>query len=106
MINIGVKRQSGRILQVTVEGHAEFAENGKDIVCAAVSGILCTAVLGLQKVAKLPGQYETGAARALIAPADTDDVKGQAILETMILGFEEIVRQYAEFVSIEIQEVN
>jgi len=34
--------------------HAEFAEHGEDIVCAAVSAILQSARLGLESYARIP----------------------------------------------------
>lgn len=37
---------------IVIEGHAEYAEHGKDIVCAAVSVILQTAQLGLMSIAE------------------------------------------------------
>lgn len=40
MIRILVERDAaGRVERVLVTGHANFAEAGKDLVCAAVSGI-------------------------------------------------------------------
>lgn len=37
---------------IVIEGHADYAEHGKDIVCAAVSVILQTAQLGLMSIAE------------------------------------------------------
>lgn len=37
---------------INIQGHAEYAEPGKDIVCSAVSAILQTAQLGLYKLAE------------------------------------------------------
>ena len=37
---------------INIEGHAEYAEHGQDIVCAAVSAILQTAQLGLMQIGK------------------------------------------------------
>lgn len=40
MIKIQVERnQQGQVERVLVQGHANFGEHGRDIVCAAVSGI-------------------------------------------------------------------
>jgi len=51
MIRIVVHRdEDGDTL--TINGHANFAPHGKDIVCAAVSAIYQTAILGLAVVAK------------------------------------------------------
>lgn len=37
---------------ITITGHANFAEHGKDIVCASVSTILQLAQLGLRQLEK------------------------------------------------------
>jgi uncharacterized protein YsxB (DUF464 family) len=39
-------------MKVEAVGHANYAEHGKDIVCAAVSAIMQTALLGLQAIAE------------------------------------------------------
>lgn len=51
MINIKVKSSNG-YTQITIEGHSGYAANGKDIVCAGVSAISHTAVLGLKAIAE------------------------------------------------------
>jgi uncharacterized protein YsxB (DUF464 family) len=51
MINVDVKMKSGDMV-IDVKGHAGYAPHGQDIVCAAVSAILQTAVLGLESVAR------------------------------------------------------
>lgn len=101
MINIAVTRNSSHLISsCSIEGHAGFDEHGFDIVCAAVSGISCTAIVGLQQVTKTVGQYENESGYCLIRPQAVSDEKGQIILETMILGLTEISRQYPEFVSL------
>ncbi len=43
MIRIHVIRENDEIKQITLKGHANYDEYGKDIVCAAVSAtFLCT----------------------------------------------------------------
>lgn len=46
MIKVLVKKDktNGRIQHVTVEGHANYADSGKDIVCSAVSALTIGAV--------------------------------------------------------------
>lgn len=50
MIRVEVDSRSG-YMNIKVEGHANYAPHGQDIVCAGVSAILQTAVLGLQAIA-------------------------------------------------------
>lgn len=51
MIKVRVNMESGDML-IDVKGHAGYAPHGRDIVCAAVSAILQTAVLGLESIAE------------------------------------------------------
>lgn len=44
MIKILVKSNNGVINNISINGHANFASSGKDIVCASVSSILITTV--------------------------------------------------------------
>lgn len=50
MIKVHAKMQSGDIL-IECKGHADYAPHGQDIVCAAVSVIMQTALLGLESLA-------------------------------------------------------
>lgn len=44
MISINVKANNDFISKVTIKGHAEYSEFGKDIVCASISSIAITTV--------------------------------------------------------------
>lgn len=51
MVNI-VFTDKNKVIQLDVKGHADYEEKGKDIVCSAVSTLLCSyarAVIGLKK---------------------------------------------------------
>jgi uncharacterized protein YsxB (DUF464 family) len=50
MINITVHHEKGH-MKIEAKGHALYNE-GNDIVCAAVSAIIQTAVLGLAEIAR------------------------------------------------------
>jgi len=47
MIKINIK---GNIDEITVKGHANYDEYGKDIVCASVSSILITSVNAIVRI--------------------------------------------------------
>lgn len=51
MIRIRVVVKEGKIV-LDADGHANYAPHGQDIVCASVSAILQTAVLGLEAIAE------------------------------------------------------
>ena len=54
MVIVTVTRDvKGKIVQFEATGHADFAKSGEDIVCAAVSSLLQTTLLGLQEYLKI-----------------------------------------------------
>ena len=54
MINVRITRASaqGVIVGFAVKGHAEYARNGKDIVCAGVSTVTVGTVNAIESLAK------------------------------------------------------
>lgn len=81
-----------------IKGHAEWADSGSDIVCAAVSSLSQTALLGLEYYAKdqVSYRHESGHLTVQLKhpTAETD-----VILRTMVLGLHEIARQYSSYVA-------
>ena len=53
------KTESGEYLRFTCSGHAEYADYGQDIVCAAISILVINTVNSLEEFAKLRMQLET-----------------------------------------------
>lgn len=80
-----------------VEGHSNFAENGEDIICASVSAITQTALLGLQNYSRIIFEQEDG---YLYVRTTTFGEREEAIIVTMLMGLQEIQRQHPEYVKI------
>ena len=53
MTKVLITKKDGHIIAVSANGHTEYALEGEDIVCAALSSIMQTALLGLLTVAKI-----------------------------------------------------
>ncbi|WP_277293107.1 ribosomal-processing cysteine protease Prp [Veillonella montpellierensis] len=101
MISIIITRNSDKLIRrCQIEGHAEYDDPGYDIVCAAVSVLSCTAILGLQDIAHQEGHYTNTSGQCDIILSGVLTQSGQDILETMILGLTEISNQYSDFVTI------
>lgn len=56
MIHITAEMADGQ-MKIEAVGHSNYAEHGKDIVCAAVSAIMQTTLLGLQAIAEQYPQH-------------------------------------------------
>lgn len=104
MIRIEVRRNAqGHIQGYTVAGHSGFAPEGEDIVCAGVTALAETAVLGLRQVAGIRPQVEMadGLIRCELPPLTGGQAaQAQAILETMLLGLRDIAKDYRTYVQV------
>lgn len=104
MIEIELYRTcTGNIKGYRVEGHAGMAEKGRDTVCAAVSVLAQTAVLGLNRHLGLQPKVSRrdGYLSCMLLEQDISENTVQAVLETMVIGFKEIAEQFPEYVQIE-----
>lgn len=92
----GADRPSG----FSARGHVELADPGEDVVCAAVSGILQAARLGLEQHADAVGtaQQRPGELKLELREDRRDLESVAAIVATAELAVEQIARQYPEHV--------
>ncbi|WP_408954905.1 ribosomal-processing cysteine protease Prp [Natroniella sp. ANB-PHB2] len=101
MITINIERdQAGNIVEFFVEGHADYAPSGEDIICAAVSAILQTAVFGLVNYLGLAPEVEVkdGWLSCKLDSKMAQDIEVKAILETMLTGLEETEKSHSQYI--------
>ncbi|MBU1262868.1 ribosomal-processing cysteine protease Prp [bacterium] len=101
MVRIRIERKSGKIVSFSAEGHSDYKRKGEDIVCAGVSSILQTAVLGLKDYLKADVELIKETAKMMVKLKNSPTAESQIILETMLLGLHEIEREYPAKVKIE-----
>jgi uncharacterized protein YsxB (DUF464 family) len=93
-----------KVRELKVTGHADYSEYGSDIVCSAVSALTQTALLGLMNVAKLDIEdcVNEGFLSFTIPVIEDRDarLKAWAILDTMVMGLENISENYSPYVRI------
>ncbi|EGO64432.1 ribosomal-processing cysteine protease Prp [Acetonema longum] len=95
MIKITITRdQSGNIVTFYVKGHAGIAPRGQDIVCAGVSALAQAALLGIKVHLNRDFQWRVAHGDIEMRLAGKPDALTNAVLETMVLGLLEIVRNY------------
>lgn len=111
MVKVKVRRDDwGVITGFSITGHARYAGHGSDIVCAGVSAVAQTAVLGLRQVAGIPVQVDEGPGKleCLVGdhqpePGENAEAirqKAQAILEAMVIGLRDIEKDYPKHVRV------
>lgn len=99
MVEVTVSRNSdGRIRAFTVTGHCLYDRKGRDIVCAAISALTQTAVLGLEERLGLrPRVTIREGDLKLVLPPDLGvemAARAQDILETMVIGLKAMQHDY------------
>lgn len=93
MIKIELYRDASKALTgFCVKGHANTAPHGEDIVCAAVSALTQTAVLGLGQHLARRVAFSVKSGLLECHLEDAPDACSAAILETMLLGLYEIAK--------------
>jgi uncharacterized protein YsxB (DUF464 family) len=105
MITVHVRRRtSGDVEQITINGHAGYADPGQDIVCAAVSGISLGMInaIEIQLGIALPVKQGKDGFLQITAPVLDSDMhlKLQLILDVMISSLQSVALEYGKFVKI------
>ncbi|MCL2555743.1 MAG: ribosomal-processing cysteine protease Prp [Firmicutes bacterium] len=108
MTKIIITKKDGHIISVSAEGHTEYALEGEDIVCAAVSSIMQTALLGLLTVAKIQIDFkrndEEGILKFDLPRLDKmQRHDADIILETMLMGINDLYENFSKFISLKIK---
>lgn len=101
MIEIRVFLQTdGKVSGFTVTGHSGTAERGQDIVCAGVSSLTQTALLGIMEYLHREVDYDVASGKLSLKLKSAPDDLTEAILQSMLLGLMEIQRLSPEAVRI------
>lgn len=109
MIRVKVYRrdEDHKISSFVVEGHAEFAQSGKDIVCAGVSTVTVGTVNAIE--ALLGVTLQTSMNLGLLSVSIPDEfehelsAKLQLLLESMLVMLRSIEDSYGAYITIKEQ---
>ena len=96
MIRVIFTVESGIVTGFELRGHADCAEAGSDIVCAAVSSAAYMTANTLTEVAALP---------CTVSQDDAKDTAAQTVLSGFLLHLNALGRAYADCMDIKISEV-
>lgn len=81
-----------------IEGHADYAEHGRDIVCSAVSAIAQSTELSLRRHARIESDMRPGDMSVFI---EFPNVLTNVLMDAMVRGLTAIASQYPEYVTIQ-----
>ena len=94
MINVNVKKN-----RIVITGHANFADYGRDIVCASASSIVITSINACLRFNKNSLVYEEDTDKLIIDIKDkTKSIK--LIIDNMIFMLEELAETYKKNIKI------
>lgn len=107
MINITVKKRNGSYLDFLSRGHAGYAEEGQDIVCAAVSALIITTVNSLDEFTdeKIEVDEDDGYV-SIHFKTNPNTERGKLLMDSLILGLTEIEHSYNNrYLAVKVKEV-
>jgi len=110
MIRITFLRENDRIVGFDCTGHAEYAEEGYDIICSAVSALTQTTVMGLVKVAQIPAGYDIsddGSLHCILGKdaTETQCKDAQLLFNTLSAGLHAVDQSYPGYLKFRNKEV-
>ena len=97
MINISYKKDI-IIKEIKISGHSNFAEFGKDIVCAAVSSIVTTTINNILSLDNKAIKYEDNDGYILITNEDNEIA--DKLLNNMLNMLNELAEDYPKNIKI------
>lgn len=106
MIRSVFYRETGTIVEFTVDGHAGWGDYGDDIVCAAVSALAQSALIGIEEVLQLPAivkiDDDTGhlACRLPAVMPPEQRYAATVLLETLLRSLRSVEAGYPDHVHI------
>ncbi len=109
MVTVVLKRdKDGMITGFTCSGHANYAEKGADIICAGISALTHSAVLSLERLTDLELNIIQDPEDGWLGCTwvnNVDDERADLISKVMLIGLEEIERQYPDYLKVSEVEV-
>jgi len=104
MTTIKCLYKDGHIISLEVKGHTGYDRAGYDILCASVSAITQTALLGLKNVLKVKVEYKIRDSYLKMELPDMDSESrklADAVLDTMLEGLKDIASGYSSYIKLE-----
>ena len=98
MISITIKKVKDTYKEVNCIGHADFAEHGDDIVCAAASILVINTLNCIEKftkdTVKVSSEQKTGTINAVFDNEPSPEAA--LLLDSMVFGLKGIQQQYGK----------
>lgn len=106
MIKVNIFKKSNQITKVTIQGHADFQEYGKDLICAGVSAVatgICNTIAKKGYLDKKMCSIQLKNGNIVIEVLESDETI-QVILETLDISLQSFEEDYHQFIKITYRE--
>lgn len=100
MTQVLVKRKDDVLISIEVEGHADFANYGNDVVCAAISAVMFGSLNALTSFKLDDARIIMNNAFIKINLINDRDI--QTVARTMLIQLQTIQESYPDYIKIEI----
>lgn len=97
-----------KLIAVTIKGHAGYAEEGSDIVCASATTLSCAIGDGIINVLGVKAECSANEGNIVIdiSKNSTDEIeKCQGLMKTLHLGFKNLELNYGKYIKVDEEEV-
>ena len=108
MITVVISKHNNEYKGITLDGHAGFADKGYDIVCAAVSVLVINTINSIEQFTDdaFSGDAAEDGGHISFSFTDTISDSSRLLLDSMLLGLDQIQKQYGdEYISLQYKEV-
>ena len=109
MTTIRFFKKDDFITAVECEGHTGYDVEGYDVVCAALSSIVQTVVLGLMQIAQINVEYKVREKDGYLLvklPKEMTEVEkhdSDVILKTLLLGASDLYEGFSDYINLEVK---
>ena len=106
MITITVLRDARGLCGIRVSGHAGYAEEGSDIICAAVSALTVNAINSIDELTDDAADVRQDEGYLELRLEGTCSKESSLLLDSLVLGLESIQESYGKkYIKIATKEV-
>ncbi len=109
MTNVVVVKRNNSIVSVECDGHTGYGVEGEDVVCAALSSIVQTALLGLLQVVGVKVDFKVDDKKGYLKMSVPEELDNKTrrecdiVLDTMLLGVADLNQGFSDFVNLEVK---
>lgn len=108
MINVVFTKKHNCFISFNINGHADFNNEGYDIVCSAVSALAYTFANGITEIVGANAEISIcdGFLNLDLKNENLNNIqKCQILMDTMLSGMQNMEISYGDYIRVEVEEV-